>query len=101
MAIIARFSFDVPFNKKPEFFRLSKKWEITEREFGFPKPQVLIGSIGAAESKVEFDYRFDSLAALEAVWAKLGNPKMAEIQREMEPFVVPGSHRWEIYRIQD
>jgi hypothetical protein len=101
MAIIARFSFDVPFGKKTDLLKLHKKWEGLERELGFPKAETLIGSIGAPESRVEINYRFDSVAALEAVWSKLNDPRMPEYQKEMAPFVVPGSHRWEIFRIQD
>jgi hypothetical protein len=99
--IIARFSFDVPFGKKADLFKLATKWEPMEKELGFPKPEILVGSIGAPESRVEFNHRFESLAALEKVWAKLNDPRMAEYQREMAPFVVPGSHRWEILRVQD
>jgi hypothetical protein len=101
MAIIARFAFDVPFGKKAELFKLTKKWESMEKEFGFPKPEILVGSIGAPESRVEMNHRFPSLTALEAVWAKLNNPKMEEYQRDMAPFVVPGSHRWEVLRVQE
>ncbi len=101
MAIIARFSFDVPFGKKADLFQVMKGWEPMERDLGFPKPQILVGSIGAPESRVELNHRFDSLAALEAVWAKLNDPRMADFQRQMAPFVVPGSHRWEILRIQE
>jgi hypothetical protein len=99
--IIARFSFDVPFGKKADLFKIIKKWEPMQKDVGFPKPEVLVGSIGTPESRVELNHRFDSLAALEAVWGKLGDPRMAEFQREMAPFVVPGSHRWEILRVQD
>ncbi len=101
MAIVARYSVDVPFGKKGAFFEVSKKWEALGKELGFPEPQVLVGSIGTPESRVEFNHTFENLAALEAVWAKLNNPKMAAYQSELAPFVVPGSHRWEILRVQD
>jgi hypothetical protein len=101
MAIIARFSFDVPFGKKADLLKLHKKWEGLERELGFPKAETLIGSIGAPESRFEINYRFDNLAALEAVWGKLNDPRMPEYQKEMAPLIVPGSHRWEIFRIQE
>jgi hypothetical protein len=101
MPIIARFSFDVPFGKKPDLMRLNKKFEPMEKELGFPKPQILVGSIGAPESRVEMNHTFPNLAALEAVWAKLNDPRMVEYQKEMAPFIVPGSHRWEILRIQE
>ena len=101
MAIVARFSLDVPFGKKNDLFKLAKKWESMEKELGFPKKEILIGSIGAPESRIEFNHHFPSLAALEQVWAKLNNPKMAEYQADMGPLVVPGSHRWEIFRVHE
>jgi hypothetical protein len=101
MAIVARFSFDVPFGRKADLATLMKKWEPLSRDLGFARPEVLIGSIGAPESRVEMNHRFESLAALEAVWSKLNDPRMAEYQREMAPLVVPGSHRWDIFRVQD
>jgi hypothetical protein len=99
MAIIARFSFDVPFGKKGDLLALEKKWGPLGKELGFPEPEILIGSIGTPESRVEFNHRFESLAQLEAVWNKLNDPRMGDYQREMGQFIVPGSHRWEILRI--
>ncbi len=101
MAIIARFCFDVPFGKKSDLMKLLKKWEPISLELGFPKPMVLVGSIGAPESRVEFNHTFPSLAGLEAVWAKLNDPRVVEYQKEMGSLVVSGSHRWEIFRIQE
>lgn len=101
MAIIARFCFDVPFGRKSELMKHMQKWEPMSQELGFPKPQVLIGSIGAPESRVEVNHTFPSLAALETVWAKLNDPRMAEYQKDLAPFVVPGSHRWEVFRVQE
>ena len=102
MAIIARFSFDVPFGKKEEMFRTEGKFRELEKKLGFPEAQVLIGSIGTPESRVENNYRFENLAALEAAFARLGQePRMAEFQREMAALIVPGSHRWEILRVRE
>jgi hypothetical protein len=99
MAIIARWSLDVPFGKKAELLAQEKQWAPVGKELGFPEPQVLVGSIGTPESRVEFNYRFENLTSLEAVWNKLGDPRMVEYQRAMAPFIVPGSHRWEILRV--
>jgi len=101
MAIVARFSFDVPFGKKGDLMKIMKKWESLQSDLGFPKPLVLIGSIGAPESRVEINHTFPSLAALESTWAKLNDPRMAEFQKETAPYFVPGSHRWEIFRVHD
>jgi len=101
MTIIARFSFDVPFGRKQELFQLHDKWEKLERELGFPKAETLVGSIGTPESRVEINYRFENLASLEAVFAKVaGEPRMAQYQKDMAPLIVPGTHRWEVLRLQ-
>ena len=101
MALIARFSYDVPFGKKNQAFEVLKKYKPMEKELGFPEGRLLVGSIGVAESRVVEEYEFDSLAALEAAWAKLNDPRMPAFQEEMAPFIVPGSHRWEVYRVRE
>lgn len=101
MSIIARFIVDVPFGKKAQAFQVHEKYESFMRQAGFPKGRVLIGSIGVPESQVVEEYEFGSLAELEQVWSKLNVPQMAQFQEEMAPYIVPGSHRWEIYRVQD
>src|SRR4051794_35303181 len=101
MTIIARFSFDVPFGKKQQLFELMTKWEKLGTDLGLTKPEVLVGSIGTPESRVELQHRFDSLAALEGFFTKVAKePRMADYQRDMAPFIVPASHRWEILRVQ-
>ncbi|MDH5675017.1 MAG: hypothetical protein OEZ06_23005 [Myxococcales bacterium] len=99
MAIVARFSFDVPFGKKSEALAILEEGAGIEAEVGFPKPRRMVGSIGTPESRIEEHFEFESLAALEATWAKLNNPKMAEFMKRLAPYVVPGSHRWEVLRI--
>ncbi len=99
MALIARFSFDVPFGKKAAVFEAMDRWEATRKEVGFPDPEVLIGSIGTPESRVEVNYRFDALADIEAVWARLDPARMAGYRKDMAELVVPGSHRWEVFRV--
>jgi hypothetical protein len=101
MAIVARFCFDVPFGRKGDLIRLMKKWESLSEDLGFPKPLCLIGSIGAPESRVELNHTFPSLTALEAVWSKLNDPRIVDYQKDMAPLVVPASHRWEVFRVQE
>jgi len=102
MAIIARFVFDVPFGRKEELFGLMGQIREFETTFGYPRPQTLVGAIGA-ESRVETNYRFESLTALDAVWTKVGQqaPRMAQFHRDVAALVVPGSNRWEIFRVHE
>ena len=99
MAIITNFIWDVPFGQKGRALEIAKRYDPAYREAGFPPSRFLVGSIGAPESRIIEQAEWESLAALEAAWAALDDPRMSECQRELAPYVVPGSHRWEIYRI--
>ncbi len=101
MAFIARWSFEVPFGKKTEVFDMLDRWEARAREMGWPPPRVVVGSIGVPEGIIESEYRFETLGELDAAWGKLGDQKFHKWQEEMAPFVVPGSHRWMIYRLHE
>jgi hypothetical protein len=100
MSIVARFVFDVAFAQKGKVFEIYEKYTPMARDLGFPEGRLLVGSIGAPESRVVEEYVFENLAALEAAWDKLNDPRMASWQEEMRPHIVPGSHRWEVYRVQ-
>src|SRR5437868_1857786 len=100
MAFVARWSFDVPFSKKAEAFRVLDEWEGYARELGWPQGRQLLASIGPPESRVEIEYTFDNLAKLEEVWERLSGDRFKSWQSELAPFVVPGSHHWEIYRVR-
>ena len=101
MAIIARFSFDVPFGKKPDLLKLMKKLEPMEREFGLPETgrSDWIDRRSRVARRIQPSLR--EPGCTRGRLAKLGGPAMADYQKEMAPLVVPGSHRWEILRIQD
>jgi hypothetical protein len=82
--------------------RLEAKWQKLEKELGFPKAEILVGSIGVPESRLEHNYRFENLAAPEATFARVAKGgRMSEYQKEMAPFIVPGSHRWDILRVRE
>ncbi|MBI2390017.1 MAG: hypothetical protein HYV09_10550 [Deltaproteobacteria bacterium] len=100
MAFIARWSIDVPFGKKDQLFAVLDEWNAWGDAHGWPQARLVVGSIGAPESRVEEEYRFDSLADLEAAWAKLSDPKVASFRDRIAPFIVPGSPRWEIFRVR-
>jgi hypothetical protein len=64
---------------------------------------MLVGSIGAREATVVHEWTvadLANLADLEKCWAALGKiDTHKKWSRDMEPYVLSGSARWEIYRI--
>ena len=71
----ARWQIDAKFGHKQTVLELLKKWE---REIGSQvgiadlKFQIMTGSIGAREATVESHHQVESLAQLEAFFAKIG-----------------------------
>ena len=100
---VARWKIDARFGQKAAAIELMRKWE---REIG---PQVgleamqfevLTGSIGALEATIETNHKVETLAELETFFGKLAQlPAHAAWGKELEPLVVSGTSRWEIYRV--
>lgn len=98
---IAQFSYDIVWGKKSQAIEVFKKHiSYAIEDLGWPEGIVLEGSIGAPESRLIEQYRFESLAALEEAWSKMDDPRLAHYVEEMAPLVVPGSHKWEVFRVR-
>lgn len=100
---IARWIIDAKFGHKDATQALCKRWqeEVGDRLGAKPATtRVLTGSIGAAESRFEFESQFASLADLEKSWAEMAkHPFHKQFSAELEPHIVSGSNRWEILRV--
>ena len=60
----------------------------------------MTGSVGAREATVVHEWAISDLAALEKSWAALSKiDDHKKWSKDMEPYVVSGSARWEIYRV--
>lgn len=99
----ARWQIDARFGHKQTVLELLKKWE---REIGSQagvadlKFQIMTGSIGAREATVESHHQVESLAQLEAFFARIGKiDAHAEWGKEIEPYIVSGTSLWQIFRI--
>jgi hypothetical protein len=103
--MIARWHIDARFGHKQLLIESLKKWHRTIGvQVGWTEDKVRIatGSVGALESSVEVDVTINDLAELNSSWEKLG--KIAahkEWSKEIEPYVVSGTPRWEVLRIVD
>jgi hypothetical protein len=99
--LIARWQIDARFGHKQEVIDMLQRWtKELAPEVGLHKGRMLTGSIGVAEATVVHEWEVASLAELETAWAKLAKiPAHAQWSKTLEPFVVSGSARWEIFRI--
>jgi hypothetical protein len=99
---IAAWKFDMKWGTRDETMRLMKEFESTEQKgWKSTSTRVLVGSIGAPESRVVVEHSFESLADLEASWEALH--KNADFftrwVSQARNVILDGSPRWEIYRV--
>ncbi len=101
--LIARWQIDARFGHKQTVIDLMQRWL---RDVGSKAGtdtmdvKLLTGSVGAREATLEVNHTVESLAKLEqffAAIAKLDAHK--QWSKDLEPFVVSGSSRWDIYRV--
>jgi hypothetical protein len=103
--IIARWHITTRFGHKKTAIDLMNKWrnEIGPKAGIEPdQARILTGSIGTPESEIQSDFRFDDLTGVQAFFDKLsGLPEHGAWGKEIEPFIVSGSNRFEILRELD
>lgn len=102
---IARWIIDVRFGKKDEFIKTMQQWhdEVGDK-VGLIRDRlrVITGSIGAKESRFEFDHTVESLESLQIMWDEMAKlDAHAKFGSALEPVIVPGSSHWEVFRTVD
>ncbi|WP_332776279.1 hypothetical protein [Polaromonas sp.] len=101
--MIARWSIDAKFGYKQNVLDLMQRWlrEIAPQAgFTADKTRLLTGSIGALEATVQSEHLIEDLAELNRAWDKMASiPAHKQWSKDLEPFVVSGTSRWEIYRV--
>jgi hypothetical protein len=101
--IIARWHLHARFGMKQEVIDKIKQWWSTiGREIGQTDYTIATGSVGAAEALVTVDLRVRDLAELNEQWNRLAERQdHQQFGKELEPLIVSGSTRWEIFRVVD
>jgi hypothetical protein len=101
--MIARWQIDARFGHKQTVIDKLQNWASNiAPQVGWTadKSRLLTGSIGAREATVVHEWTVADLAELEQAWSALGKINAhKEWSKELEPYVVSGSSRWEVFRI--
>jgi hypothetical protein len=99
----ARWSIDARFGYKQSAVELMQRWlrEIAPQVgITADRTRLLTGSIGALEATIQSEHLVEDLAELNRVWDKLASiPAHKQWSKDIEPFVVSGTSRWEVYRV--
>jgi hypothetical protein len=101
--MVARWSIDAKFGYKQNVVDAMKRWmRDIAPQVGLTgdRTRLLTGSIGALEATVQSEHVIEDLAELNRAWDKLATiPAHQQWGKELEPHVVSGTSRWEIYRL--
>ena len=101
--IVARWSIDAKFGYKQNVIDLMQRWlrEIgSQVGFGADNSRLLTGSIGALEATVQTEHLLKDLGELNQAWDKLATiAAHKQWSKDLEPHVVSGTSRWEIFRV--
>lgn len=101
--MIARWSIDARFGHKPTVIASMKKWhEEIGSQIGWTadKTRLYTGSLGVPESTVQSEILIADLADLNRAWDKLATiDAHKQWSKDLEPHIVSGSPRWEVFRV--
>jgi hypothetical protein len=101
--MIARWSIEARFGYKPIVIEHMKRWlQEIGSQVGWTEANVklLTGSVGARESTIQSEIQVKDLAELSAAWEKLATiDAHKDWGKELEPYVVSGTPKWEIFRV--
>lgn len=102
---IARWIVEIRFGQKDNFMRVLRTFK-TElgADFGqdMSKVRWLNASIGGPESRYEQEFEVGSLQELEDFWGRVGKSQVyAGVSKELAELIIPGSNRWEVFRVVD
>ena len=68
--------------------------------FTADKMRLVTGSIGALEATIQLEHSVADLTELNQTWEKLATiAAHKQWSKDLEPHVVSGTNRWEIYRV--
>src|SRR4029078_2347614 len=101
--LVARWQIDARFGHKQAVVDILQSWlrEMGSKAgTGAMDVKVLHGSVGALESRVEANHSLESLAQLEQVFGAIDKHNAhKQWAKDLEPYVVSGTPRWEIFRV--
>lgn len=103
--IIARWTIEARFGHKAVAVDLMKRWlaDIGPQIGWTPEnTEMMTGSVGARESTIVSEVRLRDLGELSAAFEKLATIEShRHWSLDLEPYVVSGTPRWEVYRLLD
>ena len=100
---LCQWSLDIQFGKQKDALDVIKAWGADKMKLsGFSKStggRVYTGFIGESAAHIVDEYIFDSLDDFEKALGDMGKPEFQAHAKALAPFIIPGTQKWNIYKI--
>lgn len=102
---LCQWSLDIVFGKQGEALKIIKAWGAEKmKSSGFAKStnnRVYTGYIGETAAHIVDEYVFISLNDFEKAIADMSQPQFKPFAEQISSIIIPGSQKWQIYKIVD
>ena len=100
---LCRWELDIVFGKRKDALDIIKAWgaeKMRSSRFNLSSQnRVYVGYIGESAAHVVDEYVFQNLDDFEKAHSDMGKPEFKKFPVEIAPLLVPGTQKWNIYRI--
>jgi hypothetical protein len=100
---VCQWHLDIPYGKQGEAVAVMRSWakeKFASSEFRRARgSRLMTGFVGLSASHIVDEYLFDSIADFELALKGMSAPQFRPHSDALAQYIVPGSQRWEIYRI--
>lgn len=100
---LCQWSLDIVFGKQKPALDIINEWGAQKMKSShFSKStanRVFIGYVGDSAAHIVDEYVFENLDDFEKALADMGKQEFKKFAEAIAPFIVPGTQKWNIYRI--
>ncbi len=101
--LLCQWSLDIVFGKQGEALKIIKAWGAEKmKSSGFSKStqnRVYTGFIGESAAHIVDEYVFSSLDDFEKAISDMGQPQFKQFAEQISSIIIPGTQKWQIYKI--
>lgn len=99
---VCQWSLELVYGKQKVALDIMKAWgeeKFRSSNFRVSQNRVMNGYIGSSPSFIIDEYVFETLDDFEKALADMSQPQFRQFSEALAPYIVPGSQKWNIFKI--
>ena len=99
---VCQWSLEIIYGKQKQALDIMTAWgeeKFRSSNFRVSQNRVMNGYIGSSPSFIIDEYVFESLDDFEKALADMSQPQFRQFSEALAPYIVPGSQKWNIFKI--